>query len=70
MNYLNSGSTGRQCKNKLILLSGKLGVDRDHGATIGHGLVDVGLGDVNLLLVLLLVLSKLGALEVRPRRRE
>ena len=70
MSYLNSRSTGVQRKNELVLLSGKLGVDLDHGAAISHGLVDVGLGNGNLLLVLLLVLSKLSALEGGPRRKK
>ena len=64
MEYLNSRSTGLKSKNELVLLSRKLGVDLDHSAAISNGLVDVGLGDGNLLLVLLLVLTKLGALEV------
>merc|ERR1719400_2346188 len=50
--------------NKLVLLSRELGVDLDHSTTISHSLVDVGLGNGDLLLILLLVLSKLGALEV------
>ena len=66
MEYLNSRSTGLKSKNELVLLSRKLGVDLDHSAAISNGLVDVGLGDGNLLLVLLLVLSKLGALQVGP----
>merc|ERR1719350_1799702 len=61
---LNGGSTGCKGKNKLVLLGGELGVDLNHGAAVSHGLVDVGLSDGNLLLVLLLVLSKLGALKV------
>merc|ERR1719458_1527582 len=61
---LNSRSTRCQCKNKLVLLSRELGVDLDHSTTISHSLVDVGLGNGDLLLILLLVLSKLGALEV------
>ena len=66
MTYLNGGSTGCQGKNKLVLLGGELGVDLNHGAAVSYGLVDVGLSNGNLLLVLLLVLSKLGALEVGP----
>ena len=66
MNYLNSRSTRCQCKNKLVLLSRELGVDLDHSTTISHSLVDVGLGNGDLLLILLLVLSKLGALQVGP----
>merc|ERR1719411_2300119 len=61
--FLNCRSTGLKSKNELVLLSRKLGVDLDHSAAISNGLVDVGLGDGNLLLVLLLVLSKLSALE-------
>merc|ERR1719189_2917254 len=66
---LNGGSTRCQGKNKLVLLSGELGVDLNHGAAVSHGLVDVSLSDGNLLLVLLLVLSKLGALEVGLDRK-
>ena len=56
--------------DELIFLRGKLGVDFNHSAALAHSLVDVGLGDGNLLLVLLLVLTKLGALEVGLRERE
>ena len=70
MTYLNGGSTGCQGKNKLVLLGGELGVDLNHGAAVSHGLVNVGLSDGNLLLVLLLVLSKLSALEGGPRRKK
>ena len=59
--YLNSRSTGLKSKNELVLLSRELGVDLDHSTTISHSLVDVGLGNGDLLLVLLLVLAKLGA---------
>ena len=45
-------------------------MDLDHSAAISNGLVDVGLGDGNLLLVLLLVLSKLSALEGGSRRKK
>ena len=68
--YLNSRPTGLKSKNELVLLSRKLGVDLDHSAAISNGLVDVGLGDGNLLLILLLVLSKLSALEGGPRRKK
>ena len=43
-------------------------MDVDHSAALAHSLVDVRLGDGDLLLVLLLVLAKLGApwdLEIR-----
>ena len=43
-------------------------MDLNHSAALAHSLVDVGLGDGDLLLVLLLVLAKLGApwdLEIR-----
>ena len=39
-------------------------MDLYNSRTISHGLVDVGLSNGDLLLILLLVLSKLGALEV------
>ena len=35
-----------------------------HGSALGHGFVDVGLGQGDLVLVLLLVLPELGALQV------
>ena len=65
---LNGGTTRLQGHNQLVLLSGELGVDLNHSAALAHSLVDVGLGDGDLLLVLLLVLAKLGApwdLEIR-----
>ena len=62
--YLNSGSTRLKGQDKLIFLRGKLGVDFNHSTALADGLINVGLGDGNLLLVLLLVLTKLGALEV------
>ena len=43
-------------------------MDLNHSGTLAHSLVDVCLGDGDLLLVLLLVLAKLGApwdLEIR-----
>ena len=49
---------------KLIFLCRKFGVDFNHSAACTHSIVDVGFGNGNLLLVLLLVLTKLGALEV------
>ena len=55
--------------DEFIFLCRKLGVDVDHSATLADSLVDVGFGDSNLLLVLLLVLTKLGALEVGLRER-
>merc|ERR550539_1077955 len=61
---LDSGATGLESQDQLVLLSGELGVDISHGGALGHGLVDVGLGHGDLVLVLLLVLSKLGALQV------
>ena len=48
MNYLNGRATGRQCKNKLVLLSGELGVDLHHSTSFSHGLVEVGLGNGDL----------------------
>ena len=54
--YLDSGSSGVEGEHQLVLLSGQLGVDLRHGGAVSHGLVDVGLGDGNLLLVLLLEL--------------
>ena len=51
-------------QDELIFLRGKLGVDFDHSAACAHGIVDVGFGNRDLLLVLLLVLTKLSALEV------
>ena len=64
--HLNCRSTGLKSKDKLVLLGRELGVDFNNSAALAHGFVDVRLGDGDLLLVLLLVLSKLGALEVRP----
>ena len=64
MTYLDGGSTGCQGKNKLVLLGGELGVDLHHGAAVSSGLVDVGLSNGNLLLVLLLVLAELCTLQV------
>ena len=68
--HLNSGSTRLKGHDKLIFLRGKLGVDFNHSAALADGLINVGLGDGNLLLVLLLVLSKLSALEGGPRRKK
>ena len=56
--------------DELIFLCGKLGVDFNHSAALADSLVNVGFGDGNLLLVLLLVLSKLSALEGGPRRKK
>ena len=64
--HLNCRSTGLKSKDKLVLLGRELGVNFNHSAALAHGFIDVRLGDGDLLLVLLLVLSKLGALEVRP----
>ena len=44
-------------------------MDFNDSAALAHGLVDVGLRNGDLLLVLLLVLTKLGALEVGLRER-
>ena len=66
--HLNSGTTRLQGHNQLVLLSGKLGVDINYSAALAHSLVDVRLGNRDLLLVFLLVLAKLGApwgLEIR-----
>merc|ERR1719461_1274047 len=57
---LHSGATGLQSKHQLVLLGGELAVDLNHSGALAHSLVDVGLGDGNLLLVLLLVLAELG----------
>ena len=67
--HLHSGSTRLEGHDELIFLRGKLGVNINHSAALAHGLVDVGLRNGNLLLVLLLVLTKLGALEVGLRER-
>ena len=67
--HLNCRSTGLKSKDKLVLLGRELGVDLNNSAALAHGFVDVRLGDGDLLLVLLLVLSKLGALEVGLRER-
>ena len=45
-------------------------MDISDGGALSHGLVDVGLGQSDLVLVLLLVLSKLSALEGGPRRKK
>ena len=50
--------------DKLIFLCRKLGMDFNHSGACAHSIVDVGFGNGNLLLILLLVLTKLGALEV------
>ena len=63
---LNGGTTRLQGHNQLVLLSRELGVDVNHSAALAHSLVDVCLGNGDLLLVLLLVLAKLGApLEIK-----
>ena len=67
--HLHSRSTGLEGHDELVLLSRELGVDFNDSAALAHGLVDVGLRNGNLLLVLLLVLTKLGALEVGLRER-
>merc|ERR1712223_1813422 len=61
---LNGRTTRLQGHDQLVLLSRELGVDVNHSAALAHSLVNVRLGDGDLLLVLLLVLAKLGALEV------
>merc|ERR1719192_2291888 len=48
----------------IVLLGHKTVMDSDHSVTLGDGLVNVGFGQLNLVLVLLLVLAELGALEV------
>ena len=53
---LDSGASGVEGEHQLVLLCGQLAVDLGHGGAVSHGLVDVGLGDGNLLLVLLLEL--------------
>ena len=63
---LNCRSTGLKSHDKLILLGRELGVNFNHSAALADGFVDVCLSDGDLLLVLLLVLSKLGALQVGP----
>merc|ERR1719479_108243 len=51
---LDSGAAGLESQDQLVLLSGELGVDISHGGALGDGLVDVGLGNGDLVLVLLL----------------
>ena len=67
--HLHSGSTGLEGHDELVLLSRELGMDFNDGAALANCLVDVRLRNGNLLLVLLLVLTKLGALEVGLRER-
>merc|ERR1719245_394511 len=62
---LNSRSTTLQSQDKLILFSLDLVVLSDDLVAFSNSLVNVCLSNGNLLLVLSLVLSKLGALEVR-----
>ena len=62
--WINSRTTRPQCKNNRVFLIRELGVDLNHSAPFSYGLVDVGLGNGDLLLVLLLVFFKLGVLEV------
>ena len=61
---INSRTTRPQCKNTLVFLSRELGVDLNHSASFSYGFVAVGLGNGDLLPVLLLLLFKLGVLEV------
>merc|ERR1719245_1428212 len=61
---LDHGSSGGQSHVQLLLFSHETVVDIDNSVALSDGLVNVGLGEGNLVLVLLLVLSKLGALEV------
>merc|ERR1719471_2773419 len=61
---LDSGAAGLEGQHQLVLLSGELGVNISDGSALSHGLVDVGLGQSDLVLVLLLVLPELGALQV------
>merc|ERR1719189_1242632 len=61
---LDHGSSRGKSHVELVLLSHKAVMDSDHSVALGDGLVNVGLGQLNLVLVLLLVLAELGALEV------
>ena len=61
---LDSRSSRLESENQLRLLSRKLGVDVNDSIALSDCLVNVGLSNSNLVLVLLLVLAKLGALEV------
>merc|ERR1711963_1052256 len=61
---LDSGAAGLEGQHQLVLLSGELGVDFSDGGALSAGLVNVSLGDGDLVLVLLLVLAELSALEV------
>merc|ERR1719412_3519806 len=61
---LDSAAAGLESQHKLVLLSRELGVNINDSLAVSHGLVNVGRGLGNLVLVLLLVLAKLGAFEV------
>ena len=63
-NYLNSRTTRLKSKNKFILFSRKLVVNINDSITLSNSLVNVSFSNGNLVLILLLVFSKLGALEV------
>merc|ERR1719270_1428783 len=61
---LDSRSSRLEGKNQLRLFSRELGVNFNDSVALSNSLVNVGLSNSNLVLVLLLVLAKLGALEV------
>merc|ERR1712198_483101 len=61
---LDHGSSGGKSHIELILLILESVMDSHNSITLSNGLVNVSLSQGNLVLVLLLVLSKLGALEV------
>merc|ERR1712012_148394 len=62
--FLNCRTTRLQSQNEFILLGRELGVDLNDSIALSNSLVNVGLSQGDLVLVLLLVLAKLGALEV------
>merc|ERR1719232_1057443 len=61
---LDSRSSRLESKDQLRLFSRELGVDLNDSIALSNSLVNVGLSNGNLVLVLLLVLAKLGTLEV------
>merc|ERR1719394_1344356 len=61
---LNSRSSRLESQNQLRLFSRKLGVDLNDSIALSNSLVNVGLSNSNLVLILLLVLAKLCTLEV------
>merc|ERR1719210_1693139 len=61
---LDSRSSRLESKNQLRLFSRELGVNLNDSIAFSNSLVNVALSNSNLVLVLLLVLAKLGALEV------